>query len=125
ELGPEDLEVSTEDIPGWVVANDGSLTVALDISISDELYREGLARELINRIQNLRKEQGFEVTDKIRIVMETREELLPSVEKNIEYICAETLAESLELVDILAEEGSRDVELTEEISTRIHVSKMQ
>jgi isoleucyl-tRNA synthetase len=125
EMGAADLEVSTEDIPGWVVANEGNLTVALDISISDELYQEGLARELINRIQNLRKDRGFEVTDKIRIVMETREELLPSIERNIEYICAETLAESLELVDTLAEEEGREVELTEEVSTRIHVSKMQ
>jgi len=125
ELGPGDLEVSTEDIPGWVVANEGSLTVALDIHIDEELYHEGLARELINRIQNLRKDQGFEVTDKIHIVLEVREELLPAVERNIDYICAETLAETLELVDNLEEEESRTIELTEELSTRIRVVKMQ
>ena len=66
DLSLEDVEIMSEDIPGWLVANEGTITVALDINISEELQQEGMARELINRIQNIRKESGFDVTDKIR-----------------------------------------------------------
>ncbi|MDT8285378.1 MAG: DUF5915 domain-containing protein, partial [Thermovirgaceae bacterium] len=125
ELQRDDLEITTEDIPGWVVANTGNLTVALDIDITEDLYLEGLARELVNRVQNLRKDQGFEVTDKINIVLEKRVEMLHAIEKNIDYICDETLTESFELVDILEEEDSREIDLTEEVSLRIHVSKVK
>jgi len=122
-LNLEDVEITTEDIPGWVVANLGRHTVALDIHLSESLLQEGIARELINRIQNLRKERGFEVTDKINVILEQEENLLRSIEHNIDYICAETLIENLELVDILKEKGSTTIELTEDLSTRILIRK--
>ena len=93
----EDVEILAEDVPGWQVANLGSLTVALDITITDELKQEGISRELINRIQNLRKEQGFEVTDKIRVQIKEHPYISEALKNNLSYICAEILAESLEL----------------------------
>ena len=94
-----DVEILTEDIPGWVVATDGPLTVALDINVTDELRREGIARDVVNRIQNLRKEQQFDVTDKIRIEMERNNDLLvAAVEANKAYIQQEVQAVSLDLV---------------------------
>ena len=118
----EDVEISTQDIPGWSVTSDGKLTVALDINVTDELKEEGIAREFINRIQNLRKERGFEVTDRINLL----------VEKNIisnnalinfnDYICSETLA-SLTLVDKLEHESIEDVELLEGVSVLLIIDK--
>ena len=72
----EDVEIITEDMPGWLVANEGRLTVALDIMVSDELLREGIARELVNRIQNIRKSNGYEITDKIVVEIENRPEIV-------------------------------------------------
>ena len=79
-------------MPGWLVASEGKLTVALDITITDELRREGVARELVNRIQNIRKESGFEVTDKIRVEIEANELTTAAVESFAEYIASQTLA---------------------------------
>ncbi|MEZ0606932.1 isoleucine--tRNA ligase [Fibrella sp. WM1] len=94
-----DVEILTEDIPGWVVATDGPLTVALDVKLTDELRREGIARDVVNRIQNLRKDQQFEVTDKIRIQLERNDELLAAaVEANKAYIQQEVQAVELDLV---------------------------
>lgn len=94
-----DVEILTEDIPGWVVATDGPLTVALDVKLTDELRREGIARDVVNRIQNLRKDQQFEVTDKIRIQLERNDDLLAAaVEANKAYIQQEVQAVALELV---------------------------
>ena len=94
-----DVEILTEDIPGWVVATDGPLTVALDVNLTDELRREGIARDVVNRIQNLRKDQNFDVTDKIRIEMERNNDLLVSaVEANKAYIQQEVQAVALDLV---------------------------
>ena len=87
-----DFEITSEDMPGWLVASEGKLTVALDITITDELRREGVARELVNRIQNIRKESGFEVTDKIRVEIEATELTTPAVESFAEYIAQQTLA---------------------------------
>ncbi len=87
-----DFEITSEDMPGWLVASEGKLTVALDITITDELRREGIARELVNRIQNIRKESGFEVTDKIRVEIEATEAIIPAVESFGEYIASQTLA---------------------------------
>ena len=87
-----DFEITSEDMPGWLVASEGKLTVALDITISDELRREGVARELVNRIQNIRKESGFEVTDKIRVEIEATELTIPAVESFGQYIAQQTLA---------------------------------
>lgn len=93
----DDVEVLAEDVPGWQVANLGSLTIALDITITDKLKQEGISRELINRIQNLRKEKGFEVTDKIKVQIKEHSYISEALNNNLSYICAEILAVSLEL----------------------------
>jgi len=97
ELTLEDLEITTEDIPGWLVASDGKLTVALDVTVTSELEAEGMARELVNRIQNIRKDKDFNVTDRIRVTLERKEAIVPAVEQYGDYIKTEVLAESLEL----------------------------
>jgi isoleucyl-tRNA synthetase len=94
-----DVEIIAEDIPGWQVTNLGSLTVALDVTISEELKQEGIARELVNRIQNLRKELNFEVTDRIKVALQNDNLVKAAVAKNKGYICAEILADELELTD--------------------------
>jgi isoleucyl-tRNA synthetase len=95
----EDVEIYSEDIPGWTVANEGSLTVALDITVTDELRSEGVARELVKRIQNLRKESGFEITDRIDIQLEHHPETDRAVKEFRDYISTQVLANSLTLVD--------------------------
>ena len=92
EIGTEDVEITTEDIPGWSVANQNHITVALDLTITPALQEEGLARELINRIQNFRKDKGLEVTDRIQLHVERDEQTEKAFENFKEYICAETLA---------------------------------
>jgi len=124
ELMLSDVEIITEDIPGWVVTNLGNLTVALDITITDKLFEEGIARELINRIQNLRKDNGFEVSDTIHLTVEKKNGLVKAIENNFAYICSETLAEKLELIDTIDNHGKVLVELTEGISTNIVVRKI-
>ncbi|MDR1336054.1 MAG: DUF5915 domain-containing protein, partial [Tannerella sp.] len=94
-----DVEIISEDIPGWLVANEGSLTIALDITVTGELGREGLARELVNRIQNLRKSSGFEITDKIRVVIRSSGEVDAALETHREYIASQVLAVSVEVTD--------------------------
>jgi len=94
---PEDVEIITEDMPGWLVANNGILTIALDIELTDELIEEGIARELINRIQNLRKSSGLEITDRISVAIEDRDEIHNAVLHCSEYIASQVLATSLEL----------------------------
>jgi len=95
----DDVEVFAEDIPGWQVTNLGNLTVALDVTISEELKQEGLSRELVNRIQNLRKELNFEVTDRIKVALQNDNLIATAVAKNKAYICAEILADEFELTD--------------------------
>ncbi len=95
-LGIDDVEISSQDIEGWLVANSGALTVALDVTISPELKKEGIARELINRIQNIRKDSGLEVTDKIEIVFQENEAIQEAIATNEHYIKNETLTESIE-----------------------------
>ena len=97
QLTSEDVEIITEDMPGWLVANNGILTIALDIELTDELIEEGIARELINRIQNLRKSSGLEITDRIAIVLEDRPEIHNAVLHCGEYIASQVLATTLEL----------------------------
>lgn len=94
-----DVEIIAEDIPGWQVTNMGSLTVALDVNITNELKQEGLSRELINRIQNLRKELGFEVTDRITVSLQQDNLISPAVLKNKQYICTEILADDIILTE--------------------------
>jgi isoleucyl-tRNA synthetase len=111
---PEDVEIMAEDIPGWQVTNMGSLTVALDVTITEELKQEGLSRELINRVQNLRKELNFEVTDRITVTLQNHNLISGAVEKNKRYICAEILADDIKLTESL-DKGNKividDVEL--------------
>ena len=92
-------EIFNEDIPGWSVANDGAFTVALDLEISDDLKREGIAREIVKRIQTYRKESGFEITDHIHVVLENRQEIKVAVEQFKDYICSQVLCDKLEWSD--------------------------
>ncbi|MES2062990.1 MAG: isoleucine--tRNA ligase [Bacteroidota bacterium] len=103
EILLSDVEIIAEDVPGWQVANLGKLTVALDVTITDELKEEGIARELINRIQNLRKAKEFEVTDKITVAVNCGAEIWKATKNNLSYICAEILADSLVLDNQLTE----------------------
>jgi isoleucyl-tRNA synthetase len=95
-ISSEDIEVSTNEIPGFEIAVKGSLTVALDLQMTDTLKKEGFAREFINRIQNLRKENDFELTDKILLKVQEKEGLKDIITEFNEYICAEILADSIE-----------------------------
>jgi len=123
-ISQTDADIITEDIPGWVVANENHYTVALDITITPELKEEGIARELVNRIQNLRKNNNFEVTDKISIQVEKHPEINSAVEHNIAYICSETLAVSLQLVDSTEQNGTESIELTEDLSVNIRIERL-
>ena len=119
-LTSEDVEISSQDIPGWLVANANGITVALDITISEDLKQEGIARELVNRIQNIRKDSGFEVTDKIKVQIQRSGELEQAIKNNESYIKDETLTEELDFVDKL--ENGVEIEF-DEIKTRILISK--
>lgn len=123
-LDINDVEISTQDIPGWLVLSEGTLTVALDITISKELKEEGIAREFINRIQNLRKDSGFEVNDKITLEILKHNEINEAILKNKNYICTEILATHLELVDELTQKNGVLVELDENVSTLIAIEKL-
>ena len=94
-LTPGDYQISSEDMPGWLVASQGALTIALDVELTDELRKEGLARELVNRIQNLRKAAGFEVTDRIEVVIAPNTALQEALESFGSYVCAQTLARDI------------------------------
>ena len=119
-LSLDDVEISSQDIEGWLVANSNGITVALDITISEELRKEGIARELVNRIQNIRKDSGFEVTDKIIVKMEKNPQLEEAVLANSAYIKSETLTETL----IFEEKIENGIEIEfDDIKTRILISK--
>lgn len=124
ELRAEDVEILSEDIPGWQVASMGSLTVALDITLTPELVKEGLAREVINRIQNLRKDKGFDVTDKITVKFQSQPDIDEAVHHNIAYICSETLAQSFDVVDTVDKTEGSQVEITDKISTFIEIKRV-
>jgi len=123
ELTLADVEIATQDIPGWLISTVGQLTVALDITITDELKNEGIARELVNRIQNLRKDNQFEVTDKISVVLEKNKELEFAVNSNFDYICSETLTNSLVFQESIIEEEKVKIELVENLTTNIIIQK--
>ena len=120
ELTLEDALISTQDIPGWAVTSQDDLTVALDMTITDELMQEGLAREIVNRVQNLRKTGGFEVTDRIELLIEKNEKTDTAVKKFGDYICNETLA-TINKVDVL--EGVEAEELVEGINVKLMIKK--
>lgn len=121
-LGLEDVEILSEDIPGWLVANEGKVTVALDINITKELKEEGIAREFINRIQNLRKESNFDVTDKIRLHIGKQAQINEAVENFSTYIASQVLAESINLTDTIEAEA-KEVEI-DDITTYIKIEKV-
>ena len=111
-LTSEDVSITSEDMPGWLVAVDGNLTVALDITISDLLRCEGTARELVNRIQNLRKENGYEVTDRISVRVEAQDDVIEALTSFKPYICTQTLADEIEAIPFLS--GEKRVEWGED-----------
>ncbi len=119
-LTSEDVEISSQDIEGWLVANANGITVALDITISDELRKEGVARELVNRIQNIRKDSGFEVTDKIKVQVQKDGIIEEALQANQDYIKAETLTEELIILDKV--ENGIEIEF-DDIKTSILISK--
>ena len=96
ELNMNDFDITAQDIPGWIVSTDGNLTVALDVMLSEELKSEGIARELVNRVQNLRKDSGLEVTDRILLKVDTNELIQTAILANKEYVCNEVLANDVE-----------------------------
>ena len=118
----EDVEILSEDIPGWAVANEGRLTVALDMTISPLLREEGIARELVNRVQNLRKDRDFELTDRISLKIKTVEGIVAAIDNNKNYICSEVLADNVEWV--LSLESGVEVEVDEDLKTEISIDKL-
>lgn len=122
-LESEDVEIIPVDIPGWKVANSGTLTVALDVNVGEELRNEGLAREVVNRIQNIRKDKGFEVTDKIVVKIQQNSLLDNAIKNNLSYICSETLTNDLQVVQTLPSLNSITIEVDEQISTLISIEK--
>ena len=116
----DEVLISSQDIEGWLVANAGGITVALDVTMTDELRNEGIARELVNRIQNLRKDSGFEVTDRVEIILQEDKNLKSAIEQNIAYIKQETLTEVLQFED----EVGDGTEITfDDIATRLRIKK--
>ncbi|MBR5846978.1 MAG: isoleucine--tRNA ligase [Bacteroidaceae bacterium] len=100
EIEAGEVEIYSEDIPGWVVANEGVLTVALDVTVTDELRREGIARELVSKIQNIRKSSGFEITDRIAVTLSSNENSDAAIEEHKAYICNQVLADSLTIAEV-------------------------
>ncbi|MCD4768683.1 MAG: DUF5915 domain-containing protein, partial [Bacteroidales bacterium] len=119
----EDVEIISEDIPGWLVANEGQLTVALDVTVTDELRLEGIAREFVNRIQNLRKESGFDFTDKIHVSIEKLAEIEEAVKTHTDYIGSQTLADNIEL-KVFNEKDDISIVDIDEVSVRIKISRV-
>jgi len=120
----EDVEIIPVDIPGWKVANSGQITVALDVTLTEALKEEGLARELVNRIQNLRKDGGLNVTDKILVKIQQNDALDTAIQNNLSYICAETLTGDLQVVQNLSSTTASSVEVDELVSTLISIEKL-
>lgn len=120
DLKLSDVDIFAEDIPGWSVATKGNLTVALDITLSDTLRKEGVAREFVNRIQNVRKESGFELTDRINIIISENNEIRTAINEFKNYICAEILADNIDFADETSD--AIDIEVNE-IKLRVSVTK--
>ncbi|KUJ52030.1 isoleucine--tRNA ligase [Chryseobacterium sp. JAH] len=120
EITTADVEISTKDIPGWTVTSDGKTTVALDLTLTEELKSEGIAREFINRIQNLRKEKYFELTDRISIILEENTPFLEQIKQNEEYISSEVLSNKIEIVSSLSNFNEIDID---DINFKVNVEK--
>jgi len=121
EITLDDVEISTKDIPGWTVTSDGKTTVALDLTLTEELKSEGIAREFINRIQNLRKEKDFDLTDRITIFLEENSPFLEDINKNGQYISSEVLSDKIEIVSSLS--NFNEIEI-DEVNFKINVEKI-
>ena len=121
EITTEDVEISTKDIPGWTVASEGKITVALDLTISDELKSEGIAREFINRVQNLRKEKQFDLTDKIKVQLTSDCPFLKAFQENEAYISSEVLSNGIEVVNSLS--NSSEIEI-DDVTFNINIEKI-
>ena len=118
----DDVEITSQDIEGWLVANQGAMTVALDVTISEPLRLEGIARELVNRIQNLRKDSGFEVTDRIEVFLQADENIENAIKLNLEYIKLETLTDELHLVAQL----DKGIEVSfDSVNSKLHIQKFK
>ncbi|WP_282043907.1 isoleucine--tRNA ligase [Winogradskyella flava] len=116
----DDVEITSQDIEGWLVANEGTLTVALDVTITEELRKEGIARELVNRIQNLRKDSGFEVTDRIDVQLQNDVQIAAAIASNEDYIKTETLTETLQIIDNV----NNGIEIAfDEVNTKLFIQK--
>jgi isoleucyl-tRNA synthetase len=121
ELIIEDVEIIPVDIPGWKVVNQGNLTVALDVTITETLKDEGIAREVVNRIQNIRKESQLQVTDRIRVSLTANSIWNDAIEKNSQYIRNQVLADEITFVNDLKE--GVQVEWDENLTLNIHIQK--
>jgi isoleucyl-tRNA synthetase len=120
-LERSDVEISSQDIEGWLVATSGNLTVALDVTLTEDLKKEGIARELVNRIQNLRKDSGFELTDRIAIQFQKDEHIINAINKNLAYIKTETLADELEIKEHLND----GIEIAfDDVNTKLFIQKL-
>ena len=118
----DDVEITSQDIEGWLVANQGAMTVALDVTISEPLRSEGIARELVNRIQNLRKDSGFEVTDRIEVFLQADKNIENAIKLNLEYIKLETLTDELHLVAQL----DKGIEVSfDSVNSKLHIQKFK
>lgn len=124
KIDRDEVIISTKDIPGWLVASENELTVALDVTITQDLRDEGIAREFVNRIQNLRKDSGLEVTDRIKLKIQSHKEIVNAINNNLDYICTETLADTLELVDNVNGDNSLKIEVEKGIETKIALQKI-
>jgi len=119
-LGLDDVEITSQDIEGWLVANEGALTVALDVTINEDLREEGIARELVNRIQNMRKDSGFELTDRIDVQILKDDQIVKSISSNEAYIKSETLTEDLQIMDTL----NNGIEIVfDDVNTKLFIKK--
>jgi isoleucyl-tRNA synthetase len=124
EVTRDDVEVSSEDIPGWQVNTEGKHTVALDVTLTEALREEGIARELVNRIQNIRKDKGFDVTDRITVKIKDNGLVAKSVNNNLNYICSEILASSLILVKDLEDADSILIDVDDTIQVLTSINKL-
>lgn len=120
KLQREDVEITSQDIEGWLVANEGKITVALDVTITEPLREEGIARELVNRIQNLRKDSGFEVTDRITVQLQEDQNITQAVNNNLDYIKTETLTDNLEIINQI----DNGIEIAfDDVNTKLSIQK--
>ncbi|OQC41197.1 MAG: Isoleucine--tRNA ligase [Bacteroidetes bacterium ADurb.Bin035] len=123
EISLDEIEIITEDIPGWLVSHENNFTVALDITINDELRQEGIARDFVNRIQNLRKEKNFDVTDKIKVMFYSDDDFVnKSILENYSYVCNEILAEELKNVPLDGLEIDT-ITVEDDITVLVHIEK--